>query len=142
MNKKLVIGAVLISVLFGLYIYTNYKNEEKIDPEKIYLLQIGAYKNSDNVTKVTKMVNYNYVEYNNGIYYIYVGITNNKDVLDKLLKLYENKGNNIYIKEKKTTNKEFIEYLKAHDKIINSITEDKLIEEIEKEILKKYEKTI
>lgn len=143
MNKKLIIFSFIIVFLFALYIYTDYKNKDNKNEntDKVYFIQIGAYKNSSNVTKVTKMVNYNYVEYEGGIYYIYVGITKDKEVLNKLKNYYVEKGTDIYIKEKKISNIEFLYYLDKYDSMIKETNDRELIDSIEKDILKKYEKT-
>lgn len=143
MNKKLIIFSFIIVFLFALYIYSDYKNkdnEKEINTEKVYFIQVGAYKNSNNVTKVTKMINYNYVEYLDGIYYIYVGITKNDEVLNKLKSFYTDRGTDIYIKEKNINNKEFSEYLDKYDSMIRETNDRELIDSIEKDILKKYEK--
>lgn len=145
MNKKIIIFSIIISILFSVYLYSSYKNKSSnkyINEETIYLLQIGAYKNTDNVTKVTRLINYNYVEYDNGIYYIYIAITKDNEVLSKLKEYYSSRGNDIYVKEKKINNKSFLEYLSKYDNMIKETNDKELIEAIEKDILKKYEKII
>ncbi len=141
MNKKIVIFTVITAFLFGMYIYFDYKNnpEETVN-ETIYFLQIGAYKNSNNVTKVTKLVNHNYVEFDNGIYYIYVGITSSKEALEKIKAIYTQKGTDIYVKEKKVKNKKFLDYLKKYDSMIIETDNKELIDSILKDVLKNYEK--
>ena len=125
-----------------MYLYTSYKNKEEVNSTsvKIYFLQIGAYKNTDNVAKMTRLTNYNYVEYDNGIYYIYIGITKDEEVLKKLKEIYSSRD--IYVKEKEINKKSFIDYLNKYDSMIKETNDKELIEAIEKDILKKYENSL
>ena len=53
MNKKLLVTVFLIALFFSFIIYKYYisiDNESKV----YYLLQVGAYKNYDNIEKTTE----------------------------------------------------------------------------------------
>ena len=147
MNKRLIIFSCLIGVFFALYLFNDYRRNNKsiskeIKIETVYFIQIGAYKKIENVSKVTKMVNYNFVEYSDGIYFIYVAITKKDSVLNKLKEFYSSKGINVYVKEKELNNRDFLEYLDKYDKIIEETNDIELINAIEKDILKNYENFI
>lgn len=148
--KKIIIiliGSVLLGSLFAFYIYREYNSKIEIIPtlssnETIYLLQIGAYEKEDNVIKVTKTLPNYYVENDGGLYHIYIGIVKNKENIDKIKEFYKVFGNNIYVREKNTSNIQLIEMLEAYEKILINTTKKEVAYTINKELLNKYKEVI
>lgn len=142
--KKIIIVTILISLFLASFLYFNYTKASsyKKESEILYFLQVAAFKKYENVTKMSKLLSSYLVIQENDLYHIYVGITNNKKNLKKLEEIYTSTGNNIYIKEKIVQNKEFLEYIKNYDFILEETEDKETILNINKNVLKKYEEVL
>ena len=145
MNKNFIIVllSLVIGVLSGLFIYKEYKanyipKEEVKGYEKIYLLQIGAYKKEKNVEKFTKLLPNYYVDYEKGVYHIYIGVLRNLKNLDKIEEFYKVFGNNIYVREKYVDNLDYIKMIETYESIISKTEKKEVVYVINKELLNKY----
>lgn len=140
-----ILGAILIGVFIGKYVYNGYQNETKEAfkdmNENIYLLQYGVYSSNDSMVENTKnLKNYFYYIENNK-YHVIIGVTLDKDLKDKIKKA-NSIDNNIYIKKVSINNDEFIESLKQYDNLIKNTEDKTTILTAEKQILSKYEELI
>lgn len=140
-----ILGAILIGVFIGKYVYNGYQNETKEAfkdmNENIYLLQYGVYSSNDSMVENTKnLKNYFYYIENNK-YHVIIGVTMDKDLKDKIKKA-NSIDNNIYIKKVSINNDEFIESLKQYDNLIKNTEDKTTILTAEKQILSKYEELI
>lgn len=149
MNKKFLVS-ILLCLLIGCVcasiVYKSYSKESNIAlSEKeisVYFIQVGAFKNYNNVNNITKTLkNYLVVEENN-LYIIYVGITQNKNNLKKLEEFFKQKGNNIYIKNKKVNNKIFIDKLIKYDSLLKETNDYETIQMINKSVLNSYKEDV
>ena len=137
MNKKALLIVMLMGIVFASFLLYKYKNKDKgiVNTETVYLIQIGAYQNYENVVKVTKTLpNYVIIE-EDGTAKIIVGITKDNNNLEKLKQNYEN----IYIREEQIDNKEFLDYLTKYDYLLNETNNNETIEEINHKVLNKYD---
>ena len=140
-----ILGAILIGVFIGKYVYNGYQNETKEAfkdmNENIYLLQYGVYSSNDSMVENTKnLKNYFYYIENNK-YHVIIGVTMDKDLKDKIKKA-NSIDNSIYIKKVSINNDEFIESLKQYDNLIKNTEDKTTILTAEKQILSKYEELI
>lgn len=140
-----ILGAILIGVFIGKYVYNGYQNETKEAfkdmNENIYLLQYGVYSSNDSMVENTKnLKNYFYYIENNK-YHVIIGVTMDKDLKDKI-KNANSIDNDIYIKKVSINNDEFIESLKQYDNLIKNTEDKTTILTAEKQILSKYEELI
>lgn len=140
-----ILGAILIGVFIGKYVYNGYQNETKEAfkdmNENIYLLQYGVYSSNDSMVENTKnLKNYFYYIENNK-YHVIIGVTLDKDLKDKIKKA-NSIDNDIYIKKVSINNDEFIESLKQYDNLIKNTEDKTTILTAEKQILSKYEELI
>ena len=140
-----ILGAILIGVFIGKYVYNGYQNETKETfkdmNENIYLLQYGVYSSNDSMVENTKnLKNYFYYIENNK-YHVIIGVTMDKDLKDKIKKA-NSIDNDIYIKKVSINNDEFIESLKQYDNLIKNTEDKTTILTAEKQILSKYEELI
>lgn len=140
-----ILGAILIGVFIGKYVYNGYQNETKEAfkdmNENIYLLQYGVYSSNDSMVENTKnLKNYFYYIENNK-YHVIIGVTMDKDLKDKIKKA-NSIDNDIYIKKVSINNDEFIESLKQYDNLIKNTEDKTTILTAEKQILSKYEELI
>ena len=85
--------------------------------------------------------NYIYNVINNK-YYVYVGITNDKDNLVKLNNFFSKMGFNVITEEFLITNKKFLEVLKNYDDIISNTDDEVVLSSICSQILAKYEEIV
>ena len=133
---------VLIGCVCATIIYNGMKKDEKLAINNkevtIYLFQVGAFKNYKNVDTITKTLNNYIVEEKDNTYFVYVGITKDKKNIDKLHEFFNKNVNNIYVKEKKVSNINFLKYLKKYDSLLKETTNYETIKLINKEVLNKY----
>ena len=127
---------ILLGIIFAGFLILKYKNKDidVLSTETVYLLQIGAYQNHENVVKVTKTLPSYVIIEEDGKTKIIVGITKDNNNLEKLKKNYEN----IYIREEQIDNKEFLDYLTKYDYLLNETNNYETIEQINHKILNKY----
>lgn len=143
--KKLLITLLitsLISFLFGNYIFKVYiKNVKEIVKEAssiyddVYMLLYGSY---NTIEKAKKNNLNNYIlkeEY--GFYKVYIGVTKSKENAEIIREIYKEKGNDIYIKEKRISGLEFMDYLYNVDVDFKILTEGEILE-IQNNIINKY----
>lgn len=141
-NFIILLFITLLGIYVGSYLYRSYllKNENKINTYKIYLLEYGVYNSYEDMELKGKNIE-NYFYYNdiNG-YHILLGITENKNIINKIGESYENISN-INIREDYIDNMEFIESLKQYDNLILTSNKTEVLQ-AEKQILSKYEELI
>lgn len=145
MKKYIISGLILIVIGFiiGNYIFSNQKKLlAVINPqEAIYFLQEGIYSNRNNLNNNTKNLNNKVIEHQNKKYYVYVGITKNKKVAEKLKNIYTNKGYQITIKEKNKVTEEFIINVEQFDLLLEATNDEDEILTIEEIVLANYQET-
>lgn len=147
MKKTLIIGFLfaVIGSLLGIKIYKyNYNslNEVASSNNNYYFLQEGVYEQKDNLNNALKKLDQKIVTYKNNKYYVYVGITKNKNTVSKLKKIYQKKGLNLTEKVQTINNEEFLNNVLQFDSLIaSSSTEDEILT-IEEVILANYDEII
>ncbi len=146
MKKKTIILSVLsvfIGVLCGNIIFSQYKgNIEKVvaSSEPIYLLQQGVYSSLESMEEnTTNLSDYLYVKQDDK-YYVYLGVTSNKDTANKLKESYNNVD--IYVKENNISNEGLILKIKENDKSIQDENNKKNLLSLSKKSLEIYEETM
>ena len=141
-NFIILLFITLLGIYVGSYLYKSYllKNENKINTYKIYLLEYGVYNSYEDMELNGKNIE-NYFYYNDiKGYHILLGITENKNIINKIGESYENISN-INIREDYIDNMEFIESLKQYDNLILTSNKTEVLQ-AEKQILSKYEELI
>lgn len=144
MNKKFLLS-ILIAVILGIstakvvYSKTNISKEDKND---IYFLQLGVYSSINSMEEDTKKVDNKLVLKEDNKYYVYVAISKYKDNLNKISKLYNNLGYNLYIKPRRVVNQEFLLNLEQFDKLLKTSTALEEINTINSVVLSSYEEMV
>lgn len=135
-----VVFSIIIGTLIGIIIFKEY-DETKIAfsiKNEVYFLQQGVYKDINNLNNNTNNIsNFIYFE-ENGIYKVYVGITTNKKIADKLKNIYNERNIDIYVKQGTINDVGFIEKLKQYDNQINETNEESKILDINLQVLSEY----
>ncbi|MBO6195167.1 MAG: hypothetical protein J6O56_02330 [Bacilli bacterium] len=135
---------ILIGVFLGTYIYksSNINTKEVFNEDnKVYLLQVGVYSTEENMKKNTKNISdYFYFKDKDG-FHVIIGIVENKN---NFKKIGDSFGimENIYLKEVKINNMEFLESLRQYEQLVNSTDDKNVIINAEKQVLSKYEEII
>ena len=132
MKKTFILG--FIFVIFGLIIGNNirkfsYSSVKEIvsNEESFYFLQEGVYEKKENLEKNIKNLDQKVIDYQDDKYYVYVGITKNKNIANKIKKIYAKKGLNLYEKVKTISNEEFLNNVTQFDLLINNGATDEEI---------------
>lgn len=143
--KKTIIY-VLISVTIGYYIGNIiFSNRavftHKDNKEKYYFLKEGTYYEKNILRDNQLNLKQKLVEKDNNRITIYVAITKNIEVAERIINIYENKNINLSIVEKYNSS----EYLKSNieqfDLLILSSKDDEEVLKIEDVVLACYEET-
>ena len=104
-----------LSFFIGITIFSFYKKsiDDTIEvlkaEETVYMLLYGSYNSKDKVEKL-KINNY-FVINSNNYYEVYVGITKNIEIANKIRGIYKKNKESIYIRENIIDNNQFLNYL-------------------------------
>ena len=144
MTKTLILG--ILFILLGYYLGKFIFNEKIINKykkeEKYYFLQEGVYSNKENLQTNLNSLNNKIIDKKDNKYYVYVGITRDLEVAKKIMKIYEDDGYNIYLKEKYLSNEEFYNNVTQFDLLIKDNNDTSNILTIEEVVLANYEEII
>lgn len=140
MNKKFLLILIIITCLFSCSIFGLYKRESVVK-NKYYLLQVGAYKNYDSISKKTKEYENYLVLKEEDLYKLYIGVTKDKEVYKKLVNLYASTSS-IYKKEITLSNQKFDDTLTKYDSLIKNSEDIKEINLVIKSELKFLEEIL
>ncbi len=147
MKKNLVvlIIVIILGCFSGKVLYTKISDVYALNIRKdntVYLLQLGVYSNKTSLESDTRDINNKLVIKKNKNYYVYVGISKNKDNLKKISYLYNKLGFNLYLSEEEVSNKEFLTNLEQFDLLLNKAATNDEIESINSVILSSYEEMV
>ena len=145
--RKIIIWSLIFIVLgflLGEFIFTDkielIKKLQKGDT--YYFLEEGVYNDynsiSNNLTDIGKKIIVN----KDNKYHVYVGITKDLEVLEKIKKIYENKNINIYPKEIILSSRFFSTNVDQFDLLIKETKDNDQILTIEEVVLSNYEEII
>lgn len=140
MNKKFLLILIIITCLFSCSIFGLYKRKSVVK-NKYYLLQVGAYKDYDSISKKTKEYENYLVLKEEDLYKLYIGVTKDNEVYKKLVNLYTNTSS-IYKKEISLSNQKFDDTLTKYDSLIKNSEDIKEINLIIKSELKFLEEML
>lgn len=138
--------SVIIGFFLSIFLLNQYKDYNGIkvynEGEEYIFLELGTYNSSEEMEKnAINLENYVYRKDNNK-YYMYVGITKNKDNATKMKKYYESKSLNVEEKIFYISNKKFNESIENLDNILVNSNDEVVINEIINQGLNKYEEII
>lgn len=129
--------SVICGSVCGKLVYQVYDSNisEDINGEKIYLIQAGAYSTYDNMVDNTSVNNYVYYEDNDGLYKAIIGITENKDNVEKISESY---GSDVIVSEYYSKDQELNSKIKEYDEKINESDNKEEIQKFVLEVLTLY----
>ena len=135
----IIIGFFLGHILFGTKIDFVNKISNK---DNFIFLQQGVYSNIDNLNNNSKELDNKIIDKHNNKYYVYVGITKDEKIADKIIKMYEKKGINLIKKERYLKSQEFSSNVEQFDILMNSTKEDDEALTIQEVVLANYKEII
>lgn len=143
MNKKIIIFSCLLGIIFAGIIYFKYKTTEEKRFEIIYMIQIGAYKNYENIEKNYEDVNkYLVKQGDDNLYHVYIGITKNEENVEKLKEFLKEKDYNIYIRDTHINSEEYINYLNTLDYMLKETNNEQVIYNVLENSVSKYKEMV
>lgn len=147
MKKNLIfmIVAIVLGGISGKILFSKYENIDKYafkENEKVYFIQEGVYSSKSSLDNNTKDINPKLVVKDKDEYYVYVGITKNKNNAEKIKKIYNNKGYSVYNKQKNISNSEFLNNVEQFDILIKNTKLERDISTIQEVVLSNYEEMV
>lgn len=147
MKKTFTYGLVftILGSIFGFNVFKSSESEllkTFKESYNYYALQEGIYSNKKIMQENIKNIDSKIIEEDNGKYYVYLGITTNKENALKLKKIYEEKGYQLYIKNLKIANEEFYNNTVQFDLLISNAEKEEEILTVEEVVLANYEEIV
>ena len=144
--KKIIIKGlffVVIGFLIGQFLFGEkielIKKLQKGDT--YYFLEEGVYNNYDNIQNNTNIYR-KIIENKNNKYHVYIGITRDKEVLEKLKKIYKKDNINVKVKEINLESQEFKTNVEQFDLLIKQTKDNSQILTIEEVVIANYQEII
>lgn len=110
--------------------------------EDLYFIQYGVFSSVESMEKETiTLENYVY-NIDEGMYYVYVGITKNNENANKIMSYYKSLGYNTIIKQYQVSNDDFLDELINYDNILSSTEDKTVIASLINQVLIKYEEVV
>ena len=144
--KKAILGVIVVlflGVVMGRVMYQKVSDIYALSNDNIiYFLQLGVYNNKKDIDNNTKGIDNKLIIKDKSNYYVYVGISKSKSNLEKISKIYNNLGYNLYLKETTNNNDTFLSNLENFDKMLKlAKTKDEILA-INAVILSSYEEIV
>lgn len=144
MKKTIVYGliATILGYIIGNILFTNKEFIKiKNDKYKYYLLQEGIYYDNS-LDKTKSNINSKIVEKDGNKISIYVGITKDLEVVERLINIYEEKNIKLSIVEKNYSNEELKNNIEQFDFLILAAKDKDEILKIEEVVIASYDEII
>ena len=141
-----IIVSLIVGFLLSNLILKQYDDYREIKVykggEKLYFIEYGIYDNYSEMEKNTiNLENYIY-QINNNKYHVYIGITKNNEVLDKINEHFRKLGYNVTTQEFYLTNDKFISSIENNDDVLLLTSDDVVIGEVVSQGLTTYEEVV
>ena len=139
--------AIIVGLSFGKFMLNQYQNPSNIIPTmsssfKTFFLQLGVYDNEEQMKEGTMNFPYYIYMMKDNKYYVYIGITQNENNLNKIKGYYEEKGYVISVQEYKIEEESFLVVLEQYDNLLMESTDNSIIEGVCSQVLSKYEELV
>lgn len=133
----IIIGFILGQIIFGEKIELIKKLQKG---DTYYFLEEGVYNNSNSIQN--NNIYRRIVENKDNKYHVYIGITRDKEVLEKLKSIYKKENINVTIKEIVLESNEFKTNVEQFDLLIRNTKDDSQILTIEEVVIANYQEII
>lgn len=138
---------IVIGSVFGVTIIKDYKSKEKLtsvfnNSDVYYVVQKGVYSNIDDLKKDNSSLTYYIYTIEDGLYYVYLGITKNKQNLHKLTNYFKELGYDVIESEISFSNQNFSNILTDYDEMLKKTDDKNAIKTIYLQVLAKYNELV
>ena len=131
---------LLIGYLIGKLGFLKYQDITRKKNEKYYFIQVGVFSNDDFINQWNKMDMKDIImEYKENKNYIYCAITRDLEVVERIMKIYEKKGQQTNYLEKYIPNEELKNNVEQFDLLVKTSSVEEEILKIEEVVLATYE---
>ena len=132
---------VVLGAVCGNYLYKKAPDTVSVfqTNQTFYFLQEGIYSSKDIMQENVGDLMNKLVVLEDNKYYVYVGITMDQDNANKIKKIYENMGYQIYIKKMTLDNEEFASNVSQFDLLVQESDTDEDVLTVEEVVLANYE---
>lgn len=148
MKKYLLIITVslIVGFLMSNYFLKQYDEYKGIkvynNGELLYFIEYGEFNSYEELESNTiNLENYIY-QIDNNKYYVYIGITKNNEVLDKMRTYFQSLNYNVKTKEFYVANDKFIKSIENNDAVLLLTSDNVVIGEIISQGLDTYEEVV
>lgn len=140
----------LVALIIGLFLSFLFLNQYKDyngivvsnNIDNLYFIQYGVFSSEESMEENTiELQNYVY-NIENDLYYVYVGITKDKENTNKIINYYNSLGYEVLLKEYSISNKNFLLELQKYDEVLKSASDSVAISSIINQVLMKYEEVV
>ena len=141
---KLVFLTTLLGSLFGMILYAHHLDDITVFSEHThyYFLHKGSFQTQELVRANTREINTKLVIEEEGLYHVYVAITRDSEVRDRITELYRERNIELHSKEKSINNMEFQNNIDQFDLLIRNSRTLEEINSISAVVLSNFEQTI
>lgn len=140
--------AVVAAVLFGYFcadiVFQRYQKKDSVFSEgtNMYFLQQGVYTKEDSIEKNIKKLSQSITVSEDGKYYVYIGMTASKEQAEKIQKIYRDQNIELYIREEKLNNHEFLNEVEQYDILLEASKTEAEVNSVLKTVLATYEEIV
>lgn len=142
MNKGFLTAAVVVMILGVTTAKVLFDKTNSNKKDNTYVLELGSYDTKESLANDTRDINDFIILKENNKFLAVVGLSKNKENLEKVSKLYNNLGYSLFIRPKNITNKAFNTNLEQFDKLLREAKREDEIRTINSVILSSYEELI
>lgn len=136
-----VVSALLVGILFGVLYFKNTKENIaaalSLDNEAV-AFQVGVYKDIENAKKEVKKYPSGVIIIDGEFYRIFIAISNNSEVINKLKTYYNSKKINYYLKNI-VIKDEFVEAFNSYQEVLLKTSS---YDEVNSSLMKEYSEEI
>ena len=141
-----IVISLIVGFLLSNFILKQYDGFKGItvykEGELLYFIEYGIYNDYTDMEKNTiNLENYIY-QLSDNKYHVYIGITKNNEVLDKIDNYFKKLGYDITNREFYVTNEDFIKAIENNDNVLLLTNDDVVIGEIVSSGLSTYEEVV
>lgn len=130
---------IIVGYLFGTIFFNNISMFLVPTKNTYYVLLEGVYADRDSINKNTYNITNKIIDYKNNKYYVYLGITKDLVVFERLRKIYEKRGIKVVKSQRDFISDEFLASVNQFDLLIKDTNDDDQVLTIEEVVLANYD---
>ena len=138
--------SLILGVFMAYFIIRQYEDMPALavssEAETLYYIQRGVYSDMDSMQDGMKDFTHYIYNVEDNQYYVYIGITTNKENALKIQNYYKSIGYDTFLKDKITDNDDFINVLRQYDELLSKTDDTESIKVICNQVLSKYEELV